>query len=106
MIYDWYAWYAECKYYYYQVKEDDFGQDYYQNFFPIPITHDILTKNGWESKNGAMVFKNDVIRLGWKEDGTLVFGYYEWPIKVTAIHQLQHILRDVGLVEYANSMRV
>ena len=73
---------------------------------PVPITHDILAKNGWELKNGVMVFKNDVIRLGWKENGTLIFGYYEWPIKVTAVHQLQHILRDVGLVEYANSMRV
>lgn len=73
---------------------------------PIPITRWNLAKNGWEPKNGVMVFKNDVIRLGWKEDCTLIFGYYEWPIKVTAVHQLQHILRDVGLVEYANSMRV
>ena len=34
-------------------------------------------------------------RIGWKTDGTLIVGYYEWPEKVYTIEKLNEILEKV-----------
>ena len=47
MINDCYQWYAEGKYYYHQVKAEDFVKDYVKNFEPIQLTSEILKLNGF-----------------------------------------------------------
>lgn len=55
-----------------------------------------LLSRGWVERAGIMVrFTNP--RLGWKEDGTLIIGWHEYPEKVTTIQQLESILQSKGL---------
>lgn len=49
-----------------------------------------LIKLGWIDKGDVLVRYSNP-RLGWKEDGTLIVGYHEWPDKVTSIEQLKLI---------------
>ena len=49
MLGDWYQWYAEGKYYYYQVSVETFKEDT-TNFEPIPLTPEILKKNGFKEE--------------------------------------------------------
>ena len=50
MIGDWYYWEAECKKYPIQVTKDTFklSDEDISNFQPIPITTEILEKNGFK----------------------------------------------------------
>lgn len=49
---------------------------------------------GWIRRGDYLVrFSNP--RIGWKEDGTLVVGYHQWPEKVTTMERLQEILQDL-----------
>ena len=49
---------------------------------------------GWIRRGDYLVrFSNP--RIGWKEDGTLVVGYHQWPEKVTTIERLREILHDL-----------
>lgn len=50
-----------------------------------------LLKLGWVDKGDVLV-RYSKPRLGWKEDGTLIIGYYEYPNKVTSIDDLNAIL--------------
>lgn len=63
---------------------------------PIRITPSILEKNGWFLKNGYWTKKGPV-RLSWKEDGTLIVGYFQFPCAVEFVHTLQNILRLLDL---------
>lgn len=51
-----------------------------------------LINNGWVDKGDVLV-RYSKPRLGWKEDGTLIIGYHEWPEKVTTIEELKIILK-------------
>ena len=70
---------------------------------PIPLTPEILEKSGWFYKNGFWTKKGPV-RLSWKEDGTLIVGYFQFPCAVEFVHTLQNILRILGLedIEFGN----
>ena len=46
---------------------------------------------GWVDKGNVLVRYSDP-RIGWKEDGTLIIGYHEWPEKVTTIEKLKEII--------------
>lgn len=49
---------------------------------------------GWIRRGDYLVrFSNP--RIGWKEDGTLVVGYHQWPEKVTTMERLREILQDL-----------
>ncbi len=49
---------------------------------------------GWIRRGDYLVrFSNP--RIGWKEDGTLVVGYHQWPEKVTTMERLLEILQDL-----------
>lgn len=48
---------------------------------------------GWVEKNGVMVHYSHP-RLGWKPDGTLIVGYWEWKEKVRTIEELKKILSE------------
>lgn len=121
MIGDWYQWYAECRYYPYQVKPEDFTKDYIANFEPIPLTPEILEKNGWDtSPYSILKVCNDKwlefyhherrLRLWWK-------GIDEWQnhaevqevcfqCNCTYVHELQHALRLCGLTDIADNFKI
>jgi hypothetical protein len=64
---------------------------------PIPLTPEILEKNGWFYKNGYWTKKGPV-RLSWHEkDATLIAGYWTVPCAIEFVHQLQLVLRLLGL---------
>ena len=57
----------------------------------MKITKAYLASRGWKEKSGIMVrFSNP--RIGWKEDGTLIIGYREYPEKVKTVGFLNDIL--------------
>ena len=47
----------------------------------MKISKDYLSAQGWREVCGIMV-RFTSPRLGWKEDGTLIIGYHEYPEKV------------------------
>ena len=64
---------------------------------PIPITPEILEKNGWFYKNGYWTKKGPV-RLSWHEkDATLIAGYWTVPAAIEYVHSLQTVLHLLGL---------
>ena len=46
---------------------------------------------GWVEKNGVFVRYSNP-RIGWKEDGTLIVGYHEYPEKVHTVDNLYAVL--------------
>ena len=55
------------------------------------ITEAYLESKDWVKKGDVWVkFINP--RLGWKDDGTFYMGYFTFPVKITTISQLEHIL--------------
>jgi hypothetical protein len=54
---------------------------------------DQLLALGWVEKNGVLV-RYSHPRLGWKHDGTLIIGYWEYKEKVTTIEQLNYIIKN------------
>lgn len=66
---------------------------------PIPITEDILKKYGFFYKGGIWVVKTQP-RLGWyPRQHQLIVDYHTFPVDVEFVHQLQHVMRAVGLKE-------
>ncbi len=65
---------------------------------PVCITPELLKKNGWFTKDGAIWYKKGPVRLGWYEKKKeLIIGYHTMPIIVEFVHTLQHIIRLLGL---------
>ena len=65
---------------------------------PIPITPTILEKNGWFTKDGAIWFKKGPVRMGWyKKNCEFIAGYHTMPFIVEFVHQLQHVIRLLGM---------
>ena len=57
----------------------------------MEITKEKLEKLGWVEKNHVMVrFSNP--RIGWKEDGTLIIGWHEYPEKVFSMEKLSELI--------------
>lgn len=67
---------------------------------PIAITPAILEKNGWFTKDGAVWFKKGPVRMGWyKKNCEFIAGYHTMPFIVEFVHQLQHVIRLLGMEE-------
>ena len=68
---------------------------------PVPLTPDILEKNGWKSINGkyALKIKNaNYVVLEFTEDGIYVYRHENTILfTIKYIHELQHILFGLGL---------
>lgn len=65
---------------------------------PIPITPAILEKNGWLTKDGAIWFKKGPVRMGWyKKNCEFIAGYHTMPFIVEFVHQLQHVIKMLGM---------
>lgn len=110
MIGDWYYWEAEGKKYPLQVTKDTFklSDEDISNFQPIPLTQEILEKNGFEDQgfrhhnelNGIddrVVLSNERKRMNsineWhvhidSEDHCIIAS-----CELTYVHELQHLLK-------------
>ena len=65
---------------------------------PIPIIPAILEKNGWFTKDGAIWFKKGPVRMGWyKKNCEFIAGYHTMPFIVEFVHQLQHVIKILGM---------
>lgn len=117
MIGDWYSWYAEGKEYYYQVSKDTFAEEAIDNFQPIPLTAEILEKNGFKDYDEIKEYQFEEdgekyrfylkkMYLDGKFDcwGTNVGGVL--PSLIASVHELQHALRLCGLNELADNFKI
>lgn len=82
----------------YQIKFPN-GEIQYadkDNIVPIPLTHEILEKNGWKSINGkyALKMKNaNYVVLEFTEDGIYTYiNENTMLFTIKYIHELQHLL--------------
>ena len=78
--------------------------------FPAELTVSELSEQGWTLRGGLMILDNVVdgnkFRLAWDPRALKFYiGYGELPHPVRYIHEVQHILRDCGFVELANSFK-
>ena len=76
-----------------QFRVADFAKGEYVFCEPIPLTEDILVKNGW--RKHTMLYKNE-----WYGDIGLFEEhgkFYYMDLKIEYVHQLQHLLRLVGI---------
>lgn len=65
---------------------------------PIIITPAILEKNGWFTKDGEIWFKKGPVRMGWyKKNCEFIAGYHTMPFIVEFVHQLQHVIKMLGM---------
>lgn len=76
---------------------------------PIPITPEILEKNGWKDYCGIFMMKkvNETTYLSWTDIcGAVLYkkDYYMCDCKY--VHTLQHALRLFGLDELANNFKI
>lgn len=87
----------------YQIKFPN-GEIQYadkDNIVPIPLTPEILEKNGWKSINGkyALKIKNaNYVVLEFTEDG--IYAYINEKtmlFTIKYIHELQHLLFGIGI---------
>ena len=75
------------------------------NCSPIPLTPEILEKNGWWYNVEDMWFHDEVDFCIEKWDGR--FQCYEInDIKLDSVHELQNVLRLCGLNELADNFKV
>lgn len=123
MIGDWYQWYAECRYYPYKVKPEDFTKDYIANFEPIPLTPEILRANGFSyvDNERAYFYEHYILRdaeMSWniairdnKAFEQIWFAEIDGRVgkvhmSIKYVHQLQHALRLCGLTDLANNFKI
>ena len=92
---DWYYWEAEGKKYPLQVTKDTFKlmDEDISNFQPIPITEEILEKNGFVRTNADVTTYKLTKYLYWTPRG-LEHELSEIPIcPLNYVHELQHTLK-------------
>ena len=107
MIGDWYWWEAEGKKYPLQVTKDTFKlmDEDISNFQPIPITKEILEKNGFEThQSGVRMFLlHDDYRLCYYLNSSNRFSIFNnidgslVQKVIVNIHELQHALKLCGI---------
>ena len=82
-------------------RDGDYGWIREDAIAPIPLTPEILEKNGWKSINGkyALKIKNaNYVVLEFTEDG--IYAYINEKtmlFTIKYIHELQHLLFGLGL---------
>lgn len=104
MIGDWYYWEAEGKMYPYQVTAEDFIKGDIPNFQPIPLTEEILEKNGFLVDSNEIFYLKENLKFGLKKD--IDYGYWfinradnykECICACDFVHELQHALKLCGI---------
>lgn len=86
-----------------------------QELAGLPLSSSLLEANGWENIAGRLILKTSKDtafhglknRIGYEPStGELVVNYGSVPVKVLYFHELQHILCDCGLDEYADNFKI
>ena len=81
------------------IKADDLTRDdciLEAHYSPIPLTSEILERNGWIKVSGYWVLKGHSTRLGWR-DGEMIVGYSALPEKIFYVHELQNLMKAVKI---------
>lgn len=99
----------------------DYNDLYQLNYIePIPLTVEILEKNGFELTGDSTFEKKayndsyEKIRMDWWEKNNFYFGFYSRKEKtvlhislmISYVHNLQHALRLCGLSEIADDFKI
>ncbi len=73
----------------------------YDELSPIPLTEEILEKNGWEERERP---EGIVYVSGWyglsrvEQDASWTFSHYDdFLTKIESVHELQHLLWALGI---------
>lgn len=78
-------------------SKDDWISTYNDEVSPIPLTTEILEKNGWKKDDRGYGFR-DIIFLNKDDFGGWAVGIGEdYILTIASIHQLQHLLFGLGL---------
>lgn len=100
MIGDWYYWEAEGKKYPLQVTKETFklSDEDVSNFQPIPLTKEILKKNGYtRNKDNSYILDRVGESHYYYYQGSvgIDIGAYESPLFADCnfVHELQHLLK-------------
>ena len=108
------------------INEDsDFGVEILgtceriEDIEPIPLTAEILEKNGFESRDNfyEITFQtnkidNSIFRIAeFEKSGNWFFGFFDFPnlienFRINYVHELQHALRLCGLNELADNFKI
>ena len=68
---------------------------------PMPLTEEILEKNGWEKGDVQWILFNLVIQYNKVDDNFTIYVYqneeYNYLTEIEYIHELQHILWALGM---------
>ena len=96
----------------YDEKVDSFNQSSYSihGLYPIEVTPQLLENNGWMNYGSFLIREIGILGMEWnlKEKTIAVMNILEnrriiiLPAKF--VHQLQHILRELSLLEEADEM--
>ena len=75
---------------------------------PIPLTHEILEKNGWKETEYWHEYEdgNTIIQHSLSNIWGIINGIEIEHFKCEYVHQLQHLLRLCGLDELADNFKV
>ena len=74
---------------------------------PIPLTPEILEKNGWNHSNRLMITRIDDNDFYWSEElGRILYKNQYNMCNCKYVHNLQHALRLCGLDELADNFKI
>lgn len=89
---------------------DEFVWETYDNIEPIPITSEILEKNGWEKRNDACIYYDSeheyqIFFMLKEYNYTHLYNYIDASIgcitiremPITYLHELQNLMRLCGI---------
>lgn len=99
-----------CAYAIFKNNEDSpwVFDDYVYHPVPIPLTSEILEKNGWKETECWHEYKdgNTIIQYSLSNIWGIINGVEIEHFKCEYVHQLQHLLRLCGLDELADNFKV
>lgn len=72
---------------------------------PIPLTEEILLKNGFEDFGRYFRLQDDILMIH-RNGGKLWAIIGTWAIDIQYVHRLQHLLRFCGLNELADNFKI
>lgn len=95
----------------YDIKdEDEYLVGKYAKYLePIPLTPEILEKNGFEQNENVKGYQypNDYVIFCLEElSGVSIFNGVYNDICINCVHELQHVLRLCGLTELADNFKI
>lgn len=83
----------------------------YENIHPIPLTEEMLEKNGFEFWDSS--YFNDIVSITFFSTGIYFMCHvYKGEVcdvierHINYVHELQHLLRLCGLTDFANNFKI